>query len=224
VTLALIAFSNGVLLFGLFALDWQPGTIAYLFWFEAAVIGAVTFVKVAASLPGEAPGRGKSVTYVRLPRPGKRARVSSTVPRVNALLALPLFVLFYGALLLAYGALLLYSLKEPDYPALVRSAIAPDSVRLAMAAIAGKYLWAFWRDFVRGPAWQRSDPTFHFWDPFGLAILAWLAFFFGFLVLGWLQSPLVVLTVLIVLKGIAESFAALVDSPAGEWRRADAAP
>ena len=220
-TLALIAFANAVLLVGLFALDWAPGTIAFLFWFEAAVIGAVTFIKVAASLPGNVPGSGKSVTYRRPPRPGRRTSVSSSVPRVNAFAALPLFVVFYGVLLAGYGALLLFSLKEPNYSALVRSALASDSVRLAMALIAGQHLWAFWRDYVRGPAWQRNDPTFHFWKPFGLAIITWLAFFFGFLVLGWLNSPLVVLTVLIMLKAIAELFGALVDAQAGEWRRAD---
>jgi len=143
------------------------------------------------------------------------------VPRVNAFAALPLFVVFYGVLLAGYGALLLFSLKEPDYPALVRSALSPDSVRLAMALLIGQHLWAFWRGYVRGPAWQRSDPTFHFWKPFGLAIVTWLAFFFGFLVLGWLNSPLVVLSALVVLKAIAELFNALVDAQAGEWQRQD---
>jgi hypothetical protein len=221
VNLAPIAFANGVLLAGLYVLDWAPGTIAFLFWFEAATIGAATFVKVAASLPGDVPGSGKSVTYRRPPRPGGRTSVSSSVPRVNAFAALPLFTMFYGVLLAGYGALLLFSLKEPDYPALVGSALSSGSVRLAMALIVGQHLWAFWRDYIRGPAWQRMDPTFHFWKPFGLAIITWLAFFFGFLVLGWLQSPLVVLTVLIVLKAIAELFGALVDAQAGEWHRAE---
>lgn len=219
--LAAIVLTNAVLLYGLFALDWAPGTVAFLFWFEAAVIGAVTFIKVAASLPGEVPGSGKSVTYLRLPRPGERTRVSSSVPRVHAFAALPLFVMFYGVLLAGYGALLLFSLKEPNYPALARSALSSDSVRFAMALIVGQRLWAFWRDYVRGPAWQHKDPTFHFWKPFGLAFVTWLAFFFGFLVLGWLNSPLAVLTVLIVLKAIAELSGALVDAQAGEWRRAD---
>jgi hypothetical protein len=221
VNFALIAFSNAVFLYGLFALDWTPGTIAFLFWFEAAVIGAATFIKVAASLPGDVPGSGRSVSYRRLPRAGERTRVSSSVPRVNAYLALPLFVVFYGALLAGYGALLLFSLQDPGYAALIRSALASDSMGFAMALIAGNHLWAFWRDYVRGPAWQRRDPTFHFWKPFGLAFITWLAFFFGFLVLGWLHSPLVVLTVLIVLKAIAELFNAMVDAQAGEWRRAD---
>lgn len=219
--LAVITITNAVLLAGLFALDWPPATIAFLFWFEAAAIGAVTLTKVAASLPGDVAGSGKSITYLRLPRPGERTRVSSSVPRVNAIVALPLFILLYGALLAAYAALLLLSLKEPDYPALVRNALSLESVRLAMALIAGEHLWAFWRDYVHGPAWQRADPTFHFWKPFGLAIVTWLAFALGFVVLGWLNSPLVVLTVLIVLKAIAELFGALVDAQAGEWRRAD---
>ena len=187
--LAVIALTNAVLLYGLFALDWSPGTIAFLFWFEAALIGALTFIKVAASLPGDVPGSGKGVTYKRLPRPGGSTRVSSTVPRVHPLMALPMFLLWYGLLLLAYAALLLFSLKEPNYPALVATALASDGVRLAMALIAGQHLWAFWRDYLRGPAWLRSDPTFHFWKPFGLAFVTWLAFFFGFLVLGWLAEP-----------------------------------
>ncbi len=220
-TLAVIAFANAVLLYGLFALDWAPGTIAFLFWFEAAAIGAVTFIKVAASLPGDVPGSGKSVTYKRPPRPGGRTSVSSSVPRVSAGAALPLFLMFYGVVLLGYGALLLAALKEKNYIALIRSAISSDGVKLAMALFAGQHLWAFWRDYVRGPAWQRNDPTFHFWKPFGLAIVAWLAFFFGFFLLGWLNSPLVVLTVLVLLKAFAEMFNALVDAQAGEWRRGD---
>lgn len=222
--LAPIALSNAVLLYGLYALDWAPGTIAFLFWFEAAVIGAFTFIKVAASLPGDISGSRKSVSYRRLPRPGERTTVSSSVPRVNALLALPLFIVFYGALLAGYGGLLLLSLHEPDYPGLLRNALASRGVYLAMALVAGQHLWAFWRDYVRGPAWQRQDPTFHFWKPFGLAIVAWLAFFFGFLTLAWLHSPLVVLTILIVLKAIAELFNAMVDAQAGEWQRVEAAP
>jgi hypothetical protein len=223
VNLAPVAFANGVLLVGLYVLDWAPGTIAFLFWFEASVIGAVTFIKVAASLPGDVAGSKKSVTYVRLPRPGERTRVSSSVPRVNAWLALPLFIVFYGVLLAGYGALLLFSLHEPDYAGLLRNAIASQGVHLAMALIVGDHLWRFWRDYVRGPAWLRKDPTFHFWDPFGLAIVAWLAFFFGFLTLAWLQSPLVVLTLLILLKAMAELFNALVDAQAGEWHRVDEA-
>jgi hypothetical protein len=224
VNLAPIALSNAVLLYGLFALDWAPGTIAFLFWFEAAVIGTMTFIKVAASLPGDVPGTRKSVSYRRLSRPGERTTVSSSVPRVNPILALPLFVIFYGGLLAGYGGMLLLSLKEPNYPALLRDALASDGVRLALALIVGQHLWAFWRDYLRGPAWQRKDPTFHFWKPFGLAFITWLAFFFGFLVLGWLQSPLVVLTVLIVLKAIAELFNAMVDAQAGEWQRVEATP
>lgn len=220
-TLAIIALTNAVLLYGLFGLDWAPGTVAFLFWFEAAVIGTVTFMKVAASLPGDVPGSGKSVTYKRPPRPGSRTSVSSSVPRVSAIAALPLFLVLYGVLLLGYGALLLFSLHDPNYATLVRNAISSGGVKLAMALFIGQHLWAFWRDFVRGPAWQRSDPTFHFWKPFGLAIITWLAFFFGFLVLGWLNSPLVVLTVLVVLKAIAELFNALVNAQAGEWQRAD---
>ena len=218
-TLTVIAFSNVVPLIGLFALDWTPGMFAFLLWFEAAVIGLVTFAKVAASLPGHIRDPGPSVTYRRLPRPGGRASVTSTVPRVLPLLALPQFLLFYGLLLFAYAALLLGSLKEPDYPRLLATALASDSMRLAMALIVGEHLWAFWREFVRAPAWQRFDPTFHFWRPFGLAIVTWLAFLLGFVVLGWLQSPLVVLTVLIILKGIAELFGAVVDAQAGGWSR-----
>lgn len=221
-TLALIALTNGVLLYGLFALDWAPGTIAFLFWFEAAVVGVVTFVKVAASLPGDVPASRRSVTYRRPPRPGGSTRVSSSLPRVSPLLALPMFLLWYGLLVLAYGALLLFSLKEPNYPALIRGALASDGVRFAMALIAGQHLWVFWRDFLRGPAWQRRDPTFHFWAPFGLAFLAWLGFVLGFVVLGWLQSALTVLVVLVVLKAIAELFNALVDAQAGAWQRVDA--
>lgn len=94
-TLAAIAFTNVVLLVGLFALGWPPGTIAFLFWFEAAVIGAVTFVKVSASSPGEVTGSGKNISYVRF----------------------------------------------------------------AMVLIVGEHLWAFRRDYARGPAWRRADAT-----------------------------------------------------------------
>jgi hypothetical protein len=220
-TLAIIAFANAVPLCGLFALEWAPGTIAFLFWFEAAVIGALTFVKVVASLPGDVPAIGKSVVYKRPPRPGGRTSVSSSVPRIQPLAAIPLFLLFYGVVLLGYGALLLAALKERNYVALARRAISSSGVLLALALIVGQYLWAFWRDYVHGPKWQRSDPTFHFWKPFGLAILTWLAFFFGFVLLGWLNSPLLVLTVLILLKAIAELFNATVDAQAGEWYRVD---
>ena len=219
-SLALIGLANGILLYGLYALDWEAGTVAFLFWYEAAVIGAVTFVKVAASLPGDVPGSSKSVTYVRPPQPGKRTRVSSSVPRIHALTALPFFLLFYGLVLGAYGALLLFALREPDYPALIERTVASGAVRLAMLVIAGQHLSAFWRDYVRGPAWQRADPTFHFWKPFGLAFVAYGAFFLGFLVLGWLQSPLVVLTVIVLLRTAADLFNTLVDAQAGEWRRA----
>jgi hypothetical protein len=222
--LSVIAFTNAVLLVGLFALRWPPGTIAFLFWFEAAVIGAVTFIKVTASAPGEFFGSAKRVTYARLPRPGESARVSSSVPRVNGYTAPVLFIAFYGALLAAYAALLLFSLKETDYPALIGSTLSSSSVRLAMVLIVGEHLWAFWRDYVRGPAWQRTDPTFHFWKPFGLAILTWLAFVLGFVVLGWLHSPLAVLAVLIVLKAIAELAGVVVDAQAGEWQRVDETP
>ncbi|MBC7804339.1 MAG: hypothetical protein H7Y16_10725 [Candidatus Parcubacteria bacterium] len=211
--------TNAVLLYGLFVLVWSPGTIAFLFWFEAVAIGVAAFARVAASLPGDVPGSGRSVTYQRLPRPGGSSRVSSSVPRVNALLALPLFVLLYGLLLLAYGGLLLAALKEPNYPAVAGTAISSEGVRFAMVLIAGEQLWAFWRGYLRGPAWQRKDPTFHFWQPFGLAIVTWLAFFFGFLMLGWLNSPLVVLAVLIVLKAVAGLCGALIDAQAAQWQR-----
>lgn len=219
--LAVIALTNAILLVGLFALGWPAETIAFLFWFEAAVTGTLTFIKIVASSPGDVPGSGTNITYVRLPRPGERTSASSSVPRINGLVAAPLFVLLYGALLAAYAELLLSSLEESNYSTLVGSALSSASVRLAMALIIGEHLWAFWRDYVRGPAWQRADPTFHFWKPFGLAILTWLGFTLGFLVLGWLHSPLVVLTVLIVLKAIAELFGALIDAQAGVWQRAD---
>jgi len=219
--LAAIAFTNAVLLFGLFALGWPPATIAFLFWFEVAVMGADTFIKVAASLPGEVAASGISITYVRLPRPGESVRVRSSVPRVDGFVAPPLFIVFYGALLAVYAALLVFSLQESNYPALLGNTLSSGSVHLAMVLIVGEHLWAFWRDYVRGPAWQRADPTFHFRKPFGLAILSWLAFALGFVVLGWLHSPLVVLTVLIVLKASAELFGVLIDAQAGEWRRAD---
>lgn len=211
--------ANAFLLLGLLWLDWSPETIAFLFWFEAAVIGTATAVRIAASLPGEALPPGQRNTYLRLPRAGGRTRVSSTVPRVHPVLALPLFLLLYGLLLLAYGALLAFSLKAPDPWRLAAAALEGGGVRLAMGVIAAEHLWTFWRDFVRGPAWQRTDPTFHFWRPFGLAMLAWLGFVLGFLVLGWLHSPLTVLAVLIVLKAVAEFLGATIDAQAGPWQR-----
>jgi Family of unknown function (DUF6498) len=219
VSVAPVLFANAVLLFGLFALGWAPRTVAFLFWFEAAVAGAVTLLKVAASLPGNLPASGQSVTYRRQPRPGSRASVSTTVPRIAPLRAIPLFILSYGTVLAGYGALLLQALGEEDFVSPVNAALAADGARFAMAVIAGEHLWAFWRGFVRGPAWQRSDPTFHFWRPFGLAIVAWLAFLLGFLMLGWLDRPLAVLTILILLKAAAELFSTFVDAQAGEWER-----
>ena len=76
-TVAVIACTNAVLLYGLFALGWQAETIAFLFWFDAAAVGAVTLVKVSASLPGRAPGSGKSIVYRRLPRPGGNTSAST---------------------------------------------------------------------------------------------------------------------------------------------------
>ncbi len=217
-----IALTNTWLLVGLFALGWPPATIAFLFWFEAAMIGAVTLVEVTASLPGDVPASAKkSITYVRMPRPGERASASTSLPRVGGLAAPALFIAFYGALLAAYAALLLVSLRQPNYPELVASAVALGSVRLSMLLVVGGQMWAFWRDYVRGPAWQRTDPTFHFWKPFGLAFLTWIAAALGFGVLGWLRSPLVVLTVLIALKAVAELFHALIDAQMGQWQRVD---
>jgi hypothetical protein len=160
------------------------------------------------------------MSYVRSPKPGQRTRVTSAVPRVAPLLAAPLFVLLYGLLLLGYGAMLLYALGDFDYPRLAAEAWASPGARFALALIAGEQGLAFWREFVRGPAWQRADPTFHFWRPFGLAALLWLGFIFGFVLLGWLKSPLVVLGLLIFFKAAAQCLAALVDAQAGEWRPA----
>ena len=219
-TLTAIAITNTVLLVGLFALAWPPATIAFLFWFEAAVIGATTLVKVIASFPGDNPPSGKNITYVRLPRPGERSSATTTVPCVHGFVGPPLFILFYGVVLAAYAALLLTSLDKSDYPELVRSAVSLIGVRLSMVLIVIQHLWSFWRDYVRGPEWQRADPTFHFWKPFGLAALTWLGYALGFGVLGWLHSPLAVLSVLIVLKAIADLFGAFFDAQTGEWQRA----
>ena len=41
--------------------------------------------------------------------------------------------------------------------------------------------------------------------------------------LAWLNSPLAVLTILIVLKAIAELFNAMVDAQVGEWQRVEPA-
>jgi hypothetical protein len=131
------------------------------------------------------------------------------------------FLLMYGLLLLAYGALLLVALDGPHLETLARQSLASTGVKLAMAFIAGEHLWAYWRDYLRGPAWQRRDPTFHFWKPFGLAFRAYAAFLLGFLILGWLKSPLPVLTVLILLKALGEMLDALVDAQAQAWRRVD---
>jgi hypothetical protein len=221
VSLALVALANGILLYGLFALGWAPATIALLFWYEAAVIGASTFAKVVASLPGEAPGTKPSVAYQRLPRPGGRTRVRSSVPRMEGYGAPFKFLIGYGLVLLAYGALLMLALNGPHLGALVRDAAASKGVLLAAALIAAEHLWAFRRDYLRGPDWQRRDPTFHFWKPFGLAFRAYFAFFLGFLLLGWLQSPLTILSALIVLKAFAELLDALVDAQAQAWQRVD---
>jgi hypothetical protein len=139
---------------------------------------------------------------------------------VAPLLAVPLFVLLYGLLLIGYGVLLLYALGDFDYPRLAAEAWASSGARLAILFILGEQLLAFWREFVRGPAWQRADPTFHFWRPFGLAALLWLAFVLGFVLLGWLKSALVVLGILILLKAAAQCLGALIDAQAGEWRPA----
>jgi len=221
--IATLLLSNGVLLAGLLWLGWSPSTVGFLFWFEAAVTGLATLLKVAASLPGTVPGTGKRLTYRRASRPGGRATVTSVVPRVGALAALPLFVVLYGMVLAAYGALLLASTHDAHPLSLVRSAVGDEGVRLAMLVIAARHLWDFWRDYVRGPTWQRTDPTFHFWRPFGLAFVTWLAFFLGFFLLGWIGSPVVVVAVIVVLKAVAEAFGALVDLQAGAWQRNDAA-
>ena len=218
--LAAVLASNVMLLAGLLWLDWSPGTVALFFWIEAAAAGLQALARVAASLPGAPIAGPQRMSYVRAPKAGERTRVSSAVPRVSPVIAAPLFVILYGLLLLGYGALLLYAIGTFDYPRLAAEAWASPGARFAIALIAGQQLLAFWREFVRGPAWQRADPTFHFWRPFGLAALLWLAFLFGFVLLGWLKSPLVVLSILIVFKTAAQCFASLVDAQAGEWQRA----
>ena len=212
--------SNAMLLIGLLWLGWSPGTVAVFFWLEAAAAGLQALVRVTASLPGASLAGPERMSYARLPKPGGRTRVSSSVPRVSPLLAVPLFVLLYGLLLLAYAASLLYALGDFNYPRLAADAWASSGARLAAALIAVEQGMLFWREFLRAPAWQRSDPTFHFWRPFGLAALLWLAFIVGFVLLGWLRTPLVLLTILILLKAAAQCFAALVDAQAGEWRPA----
>jgi hypothetical protein len=140
---------------------------------------------------------------------------------MEGILAPAKFLLLYGLVLLGYGALLTIALDGPHLQTLADRALASTGVKLAMTFIAGEHLWAFWRDYLRGPAWQRKDPTFHFWKPFGLAFRAYAAFFFGFLLLGWLKSPLPILTALILLKAAAEMFSALIDAQAQGWQRVE---
>ena len=220
--LAPVLAANGMLLAGLLWLDWSPGTVAVFFWLEAGAAGLQALARVGASLPGAPLSGPERMSYARLPRAGERTRVSSAVPRVSPVLAVPLFVLFYGLLLLGYGALLLFALGDFDYPRLAAEAWASPGARFAIALIAGEQALLFWREYVRGPAWQRADPTFHFWRPFGLAALLWVGFVFGFLLLGWIRSPFVVLGLLIFFKTLAQCFGALVDAQAGEWQPSSA--
>lgn len=214
-----VLVANAVLLVGLYAFGWSPGTVAFLFWFEAAVVGVVTLAKVAASLPGDVPGTGTHVVYERPPRPGWRASARSSVPRVRPVAAIPLFLVLYGLVLGGYGTLLLGSLGERNLGRFLHRVTAEQGVWLGMAFIVLERLWAFWTGYVRGPAWQRRDPTFHFWRPFGLVFVAWFGFFVGFFLLGWVESKLVVLTVLVLAKAVGESFNALLEAQSGEWQR-----
>ncbi len=221
-TLAIIACANGALLAGLLWFGWAPGTAALLFWFESACIGAGTLARIAASLPGYVPHADGRARYVRLPLPGGSSSARSSVPQVGRIAAIPLFIALYGTLLAVFAAMLVFSLKVRDIGALVQEALASGSVRLALLLIVAEHAWAFWREYVHGPVWARSDPTFHFWRPFGFAFVLWLAFFFGFLLFGWWGSPLPLLVALVVLKATAQTFGAVMDSQAGEWQPAGA--
>lgn len=217
--LLLCLCANGALLIGLALFDWPAATVAFMFWAESAIIGLFTLLKVAASVPGHIAHAPGHVTYRRPPRPGSHTSSSTSVPRVNRFLAVPLFVILYGAVLAAFGALLTVPLKIDDPLRVAGEALAGTGTRLFLLFVVLEQGWSSWREFFLGPAWIRNDPTFHFWRPFGLVFVVWIAAFVALFLFGWLDSVLPVLVAVIVLKTIAEVFTVLMDSQAGQWTR-----
>lgn len=212
--------ANAVLLGGLLFADWDASAVAALFWAESAIVGIATLIRilvaVTGSLPPEGPG---NVTYRRLPRPGRRTSSSTSVPRINRVLAVPLFILSFGVLLLLYGWMLAASLDVDDPAALLAQVGAATGPRAFLLFIVLEQAWSGWRELRFGPDWMRNDPTFHFWRPFGLVFLIWITAFFGFVLFGWLDSAIVVLVVLIVLKTVADAVNAIMDTETGAWVR-----
>jgi hypothetical protein len=191
----------------------------FAYWLEGAVIGLFTLLKIACALPGYDPVPGKSVTYERK---GKGVSASFTVTPVSRGSIIPKFIGIYGILMLFYGlALFVFLAREMTFDGAIARLRAVSSGLLTMVLVMlAWHAWAFYSDFIRGPAWARSDSMFHYARPFGRFILLHLIVVIGGVATSALSLPWFYLAVFILLKTGGDVLSALLAS-AGPWRRAN---
>ncbi len=215
-----VALVNLIPIAGVLWLGWDAFTVVFAYWMEGAVIGLFTLLKIIWALPVYDPTPGKSVTYERK---NKDVSASFTLTQASKATIIPKFIGIYGGLMLFYAIFLVLFLGG-DRTIDAAAARLKGAFPALLTMLAAMILWhtcGFYSDFIRGPAWARSDPMFHFARPFGRFILLHLLIVFGSIITFAFSLPWSYLGLFILLKSLGDMMSAIIAS-AGPWRRVDA--
>lgn len=186
VSVIVLILANLAPIFGVLFMGWQIFPILFLFWIENVIIGASNVLKMIVCSPGD-----------------QRQSVAK-------LFLVPLFCIHYGIFTAVHGVFIIFLfgmlggfIKPGDFamgPFDIIGIIGKLQLWWSVLALAVSHTVSFVVNYIGNDEYKKSNILSLMFQPYGRVVILHITILFGGLLVMLLGSPIIGLTVLILLK------------------------
>ena len=221
--IALVA-ANLVPLAGVLLFDWSVFAIMAIYWAENVIVGAINVLKMITCAPDS--------EKVQLPEPsdaeraedlgaaiaslgGRKASITA-IHHASKIFFVPFFTVHYGVFCLVHGIFVLVlfgggadlvatgSSDPSEGFEQLAGRIFASGIALAVLALTASHLFSFFKNYLAGGEFRRTDVTQLMFQPYGRIVVMHLAILIGGVATMFLGSPVFALLILIVGKTVID--------------------
>lgn len=187
----LLLAANAAPLVGVLAMGWEVFPLVLLYWSENVIVGVFNVLRMLFVTP------------------------KNPIKWIGKFLAIPFFIFHYGMFTAVHGIFVfaLFGGFENDIamegsflpdPGLVWRTMVDQGLAFAAAALLLSHAFSSWWNYIRGGEYQRTSIDKLMQQPYARVIVLHIAIIGGGFLVMALGSPLAALTLLVVLKTIAD--------------------
>ena len=208
-----LILANLGLIAAVIAWDWSVVEIVFLYWVENLVVGVINVFRMALAT-GEESQRAPLSKRVRQWEAMQQASMgaqSAILRHGFKFFLIPFFIVHYGGFCYGHGVFVLAMFGDGGWLGSGSGAQAASfaelftpNLRLAVAVLAASHLFSFFRNFLAGGEYRRTNAAALMMRPYGRIVALHLTILLGAALTAIFGSPVGMLVVLVALKTAAD--------------------